>query len=213
MAAGHSLDLVWAGAAPDVAAGALVFVHGRGGDVASIFDLARHLDVAGFTWLAPQATHNTWYPYSFLAPLDQNEPWLASALDVLGRAFQQLIQRGFTANRVYWCGFSQGACLVSEYLARNARRYGGAFIFTGGLIGPAGTPRNYQGRFDGTPVLLTCGDADPHVPLWRVEETAAVFAAMGAQATTRVYPGRRHTILPEEITEANVLLRREPRVP
>jgi predicted esterase len=206
MAAGHAIDLVWGGTAPHDATGAVVFVHGRGADADGILELARHLDVSDFTWVAPQATHNTWYPFSFLAPIDRNEPWLTSALDVLGRTCRELAEKGFRADRVHWCGFSQGACLVSEYLARNARRYGGAIVFTGGLVGPAGTPRIYGGSFGGMPVFLGCGDNDPHVPLWRVEETASVFASMGANVTTRVYPGRPHTILPDEIEQARRLL-------
>ena len=207
MAAGHSLDLVWGGAPPGDATGAMVLVHGRGADAASILGLARELDVADLTWVAPQATHNTWYPYSFLAPLHQNEPWLTSALEVLAATVGQLAARGFSIDRIHLAGFSQGGCLVSEFLVRHARRYAAGLVFTGGVIGPAGTPREHEGRFEGTPIFLGCGDNDPHVPLWRVDETADLFTAMGAQVTKRVYPGRPHTILPDEIAQANRLLR------
>jgi predicted esterase len=120
----------------------------------------------------------------------------------------ELVARGFDAGRIHFCGFSQGACLLSEYLVRHPRRYGGALLFTGGVIGPRGAPRNYPGRFDGMPVFLGCGNDDPHVPLWRVEETASLFTSMGADVTMRVYPGRPHTVSAQEIAEAKRLLGR-----
>jgi predicted esterase len=205
---GHTLRLVWAGARPDAATAAMVFVHGRGADARSILDLGHPLDVASFTWVAPQATLDTWYPHSFLAPIEHNEPALSSALGVVEGTVGELVARGFDAGRIHFCGFSQGACLLSEYLVRHPRRYGGALLFTGGVIGPRGAPRNYPGRFDGMPVFLGCGNDDPHVPLWRVEETASLFTSMGADVTMRVYPGRPHTVSAQEIAEAKRLLGR-----
>jgi predicted esterase len=150
-------------------------------------------------YLAPQAAGNTWYPYSFLAPLEHNEPGLSSGLAVLADRLAQLGDAGIPPERTLILGFSQGACLAVEFAARHARRYGGVIGLSGGLIGPDGTPRDYAGSLDGTPVFLGCSDIDPHIPLARVEHSADVLALLGADVTTRLYPGMGHTINQDEI--------------
>ena len=146
----------------------LLLVHGRGASAEDILILARELRLSDVAYVAPQADGNTWYPHSFLAPLDQNEPAISSGLRLLSRTVDTLVQQGVDTSRVGLLGFSQGACLALEFAARHAARYAGVFALSGGLIGPPGTPRNYSGSFDGTPVFLGCSDRDPHIPLERV---------------------------------------------
>ena len=146
---------------------ALILVHGRGATAASILELADYLPHPAMAYLAPQAAGNTWYPYSFLMPMEQNEPHLSSALARLASLLGDVARAGIPAERVVLAGFSQGACLASEFVARHAQRYGGLLVFSGGLIGPPGTPRAYEGTLAGTPVFLGCSDVDPHIPLAR----------------------------------------------
>lgn len=187
---------------------ALILIHGRGATAESILELADFLPRPRLAYLAPQAANSTWYPYSFLAPIEQNEPYLSSALQRVGEVVASVEAAGIPPERIYLGGFSQGACLASEYAARNARRYAGLIIFSGGLIGPAGTPRDYKGSLAGTPVFLGCSDVDPHIPLARVQETAAVFARMGAVVDARIYPRMGHTINQDEIDAVAALLAR-----
>lgn len=196
-----------AGAPLGEAAGAVLLVHGRGATARGILPLGRELGIEGFALLAPQAARNTWYPLSFLAPLEENEPWLSSALALLGDVLGRIEAAGVSADRVVVAGFSQGACLASEFVARNPRRYGALLAFTGGLLGPPGAELAHRGDLAGTPVFLGAGDPDPHVPWQRVEETAAVFTRMGARVTPRRYPGLGHTIDLEELAEARRLVR------
>jgi len=199
--------LAHAGQALEQAQAALLLLHGRGADAPSILLLAEELYHPAYAYLAPQATNDTWYPYTFLAPMAQNEPWLGSALARVGEVVAAIEAAGIPAERIVLGGFSQGACLASEFMARNARRYGGLLAFSGGLIGPPGTPRAYAGDLDGTPVFLGCSDVDAHIPKARVEETAAVLQGMGAIVTLRLYPGLGHTINGDEIAHARALLR------
>jgi predicted esterase len=187
------------GPAPGEAARAMILVHGRGGSAEDILSLLEHLDAPDLHAAAPQAAGYSWYPYSFLAPLEQNEPHLGQALDALAQTEQRLLDAGFVREQLYWLGFSQGACLTLEYTARHAARYGGIFALSGGLIGPPGTPRAYPGSFGGTPVLLGCSDTDPHIPKARVEESAEVLARMGAAVDLRLYPRAPHSVLQDEI--------------
>ncbi len=195
-----------AGQTLEQAQAALILLHGRGADAASILLLAEELYHPAYAYLAPQAANNTWYPYTFLAPMQQNEPWLSSALARVGEVVTLVEAAGIPAERIVLGGFSQGACLASEYMARNARRYGGLLAFSGGLIGPPKTPRAYAGSLDGTPVFLGCSDMDAHIPKERVEETAAVLAGLDAQVTLRFYPGMGHTINRDEINQARTLI-------
>jgi predicted esterase len=168
--------------------------------------LAEELYHPAYAYLAPQAANNTWYPFTFLAPMQQNEPWLSSALARVGEIVASVEAAGIPPQRIVLGGFSQGACLASEFMARNARRYGGLLAFSGGLIGPPGTPRAYAGSLDGTPVFMGCSDVDAHIPKKRVEETADVLERLGAQVTMRLYPGMGHTINADEINHARTLL-------
>jgi predicted esterase len=197
-----------AGAARGQATAAVVLVHGRGGDAEDMLGLAARLHLPGVVYLAPQAAGHTWYPNSFLAPLESNEPWLSSAMARIRRTVEDAGEEGIPPERVMLLGFSQGACLTLEVAARNARRYGAVVALTGGLLGPRGTPRDYPGSFDGTPVFLGSSDPDPHVPWWRVEETAAVLRGMGAEVTVRRYPGMPHTVNEDELAAAHALLTR-----
>ena len=185
---------------------ALVMVHGRGGSVEDMRGLAGELDYPQLAYVAPAAAGRTWYPYSFLERLARNEPHLSSALRLVVRAVEKATSANLPAARVVLLGFSQGACLALEFTARNALRYGGVVGLSGGLIGPEGTPRDYPGRMDGTPVFLGCGDVDPHVPKRRVDETAGVLERLGARVTERIYPGMGHTINADEITATRSLL-------
>lgn len=185
---------------------ALIMIHGRGASAESILSLADHLPVTDFTLFAPQATNHSWYPYSFMAPVAQNQPALDSALTQLKGLVTEILDQGISSEQIYLLGFSQGACLTAEFATRNAQKLGGLIIFTGGLVGQQLDTQNYQGNFAGTPVLITTGDPDPHVPVSRVEETEKIMGAMGATLTKRIYKGRPHTILAEEIKLAHEIL-------
>lgn len=181
------------------ARGAMVLIHGRGDTAAGILTLSRELYHPDFVYLAPQAAANTWYPYSFLAPIAHNEPGISSGIASVGRLVEQVVAAGISRERIMIGGFSQGACLAVEFVARNAARYGGVIGYSGGLIGPESTPRDYEGSLAGTPVFLGCSDVDFHIPKERVEETAAVLGRMGAEVTMRLYPGMGHTVNQEEL--------------
>lgn len=192
-----------AGKSPSPGNKALVMVHGRGGSADDILSLSSHLRVNDFTLVAPQAENNTWYPYSFMAPVQNNQPHLDKALKTLETITGQLTDDGIKMDDIYFLGFSQGACLVSEFVCRNAKRFGGIIILTGGVIGREFDRNNYSGNFEGTPVFMGSGDDDPHVPLSRFEQTSALLQELGARVTSRVYPGMPHTISMEEINEIN----------
>ncbi len=188
---------------------AMLMVHGRNATARNILDLVPALDQPGlgFVYLAPAAAGNAWYPYSFMAATDRNEPGLSSALSLLGELVAQVEAAGIPRRRIVLLGFSQGACLAAEFAARHAGRYGGVIVYSGGLIGPDGTEWQYDGRFDGTPVFLGCSDVDGHVPRTRVDESAAVFDRMGAAVTKRIYPGMGHLVNDDEIEFTRALMR------
>ncbi|MET0636510.1 MAG: dienelactone hydrolase family protein [Chitinophagaceae bacterium] len=188
-----------AGADPDSSGKALVMIHGRGGSASDILQLANHLPVEEFSLIAPQAPGNTWYPYSFMAPVAQNQPSLDQSLQMLDHVRKDLNSRGITDENMYWLGFSQGACLTLEYLTRNATRYGGVIAFTGGLIGATPDENNYNGNFKRTPMLIASSDPDPHVPVERVQESATIINKMEADLLTRIYHNMGHTITRDEI--------------
>jgi phospholipase/carboxylesterase len=181
------------------AGAAMILMHGRGASAEDILTLVPELDQPGFAYLAPQAAGHTWYPYSFLAPLSNNEPWLSSALSVISSLLRTIAEAGIPPERTILLGFSQGACLSLEFAARNAHRYGGLAGLSGGLIGPDGTPRDYQGSLEGTPVFLGCSDVDFHIPKRRVQQSAEVLQRLGGDVTMRLYPGMGHTINEDEI--------------
>jgi predicted esterase len=183
-----------------------ILLHGRGASADDILGLAHQFSARDIAYVAPQAAGSTWYPYSFLAPIPQNEPWIGSALRVVAGLVEHLNQQGVPADRLVVMGFSQGACLTLEFAARHARRYAAVVAFTGGLIGPPGTPRDYAGDFAGTPVFIGSSDVDPHVPLERVQESTAVFRRLGANVDERIYPRMGHTINADELEAVDALL-------
>ncbi len=199
-------ELYTAGKPLDEAQAAMILIHGRGASAASILRLAEELYHPVFAYLAPQAADHSWYPLPFLAPLEHNEPALSAALDAVAGVLDQVVEAGVPAENVILGGFSQGACLSAEFLARHAQRLGGLFVFSGGLIGPPATPRDYAGSLAGTPVFIGCGDADPHIPEERVEETAAVLAGLGGVVDKRIYPGMGHLINADEIERARLMV-------
>lgn len=200
--------IVTAGPAPEDAKLALVLLHGRGGSGQDMLSLYETIGLDTVAALAPQAAGNTWYPNSFLAPLESNQPFLDSAIVRIEVIVNDLIGRGIGSERIALMGFSQGACLTAEFAARHPRRYAAVIGLTGGLIGPAGTPRNYPGSLAGTPVFLGTSDPDPHVPFARVKETEAVLSRMGAVVEVRRYPGMPHTINDDELDACRELLGR-----
>ena len=188
------------------AAAAIVLLHGRGASAEDILGLAGEMYDERIAYLAPQAADHRWYPYSFMAPIAENEPWLSSALAKVAAVVELAVDGGVSLEHIFVCGFSQGACLSTEFIARNPARYGGLVAFTGGLIGPAGTDLHHAGNLAGMPALFCSGDPDPHVPWSRVLESAKQLTAMGAEVETKRYPGRPHTVLPQEIKAARELI-------
>lgn len=188
------------------AKGAVVLLHGRGGSAEDILLLGREMYLPGIAYLAPQAVNHTWYPYSFLAPREQNEPWLSSALDKVKSTVQTALDAGIPAEKIVIGGFSQGACLSTEFVAANPQRYGGLIAFTGGLIGSEGSELTHGGDLGGMPAFFGTGDPDPHVPWARVQESAKILEGMGAQTTVRRYEMRPHTITREELEFGKRLL-------
>jgi predicted esterase len=198
--------LLSAGPAPADAVATAILIHGRGAAAENMLSLYRALNLDGVAALAPQAYGHTWYPHSFLAPLDSNQPYLDSALRKVDAVVNEVLALGVPADRIAILGFSQGACLTSEYVARHPRRYGAVIGLTGGLIGPPGTSRNYAGSLDGTPVFLGTSDPDPHVPIERVLETQSALTRLGAKVQVRRYPGMPHTINQEELGVSRELI-------
>jgi predicted esterase len=195
-----------AGADLENARTALILLHGRGAMAQDILSLSADLTQPGLAFLAPQAQDFTWYPDRFIAPLEQNEPYLSGALAVVDDLVQQVQSQGIPAERIFLGGFSQGACLATEYVVRNPKRYGGLLIFSGGYIGPLNEPRLPGGDLQGTPVFLGCSDPDPHIPLQRVRDTISLLRAMGAHVTEEIYPNMGHTIIQAELDQAAELL-------
>ena len=181
-------------------------LHGRGASAQDILRLTPYLNIEEFAVLAPQATNNTWYPYSFLVSRTQNEPWLSSALDLITEIVKDINDAGIPKNQIYFLGFSQGACLTLEYITRNATKWGGAVAFTGGLIGDKIYPESYKGDFEGTPVFIGTSNPDPHVPVDRVKETTVFLQKMNASVTEKIYQNMGHTISEDEIDKANQLV-------
>ena len=197
----HSKQVITAGTPASEAEKAIIMLHGRGSSAWDIISLEKHLKLGNIVIFAPQATNNSWYPYSFLVPLKENQPALGSALELIGDIVKDIRAQNIPMNKIYFLGFSQGACLALEYTSRNACKYGGVIAFTGGLIGQSIDRDNYTGNFNQTPVLITTGDPDPHVPVIRVEESVSVLKELNADVTLKIYKGRSHTIQSEEIAD------------
>ena len=203
----HQKNILTAGKKLEESGRALIMIHGRGSTAKNILSLSTYLNVDGYSLIAPQATNNTWYPYSFLERPAQNEPWLSSAIRILGEVVEDLAR---TVNKkdIYFLGFSQGACLTLEFVARNAERYGGCIAFTGGLIGDKIYDDNYKGDFQNTPVFIGTSDPDPHVPVQRVHDTVKTLRGMNASVTEKIYERMGHTINQDEFDHANSILLR-----
>lgn len=192
----------------DEAAGVAVLVHGRGRNAEEMRALAERLAPPGVHFFIPAVAGDTWYPKSFLEPLENNEPALSLSLARYGGWVGDLLRRGVGADRIVLCGFSQGACLTAEFVARRPMRYGGVVLFTGGVIGPPGRRHAASPGLDGAPIYLAASELDPFVPEWRVLETGALFAAMGGMVATRIYPGDSHEISAAEIAESRAYFAR-----
>lgn len=199
-------QILTSGPAPERGEGVVILLHGRGASAQDILSLYPEFELPGLAAVAPQAAGHTWYPQSFLVPLEANQPYLDSALRRIESIVADLLVRGIASERIALLGFSQGACLTSEFIARHPRRYGAALGLTGGLIGPPGTPRDYPGSLQGTPVFLGTSDPDPHVPFARVQETEQVLSRMRARVELRRYPGMPHTINQDELDACRALL-------
>ncbi len=185
---------------------ALIMLHGRGAGPEDILSLAEYFPVSNYLLAAPQATNNSWYPNSFLAPPSQNEPWLSSALDLIGKLLADIIKQGIAKENIIFLGFSQGACLTLEFVTRHAARYGGVVAFTGGLIGDRIYPENYSGDFERTPVFLGSSNPDFHVPVERVYASGNILRDMHADLTEKIYDNMGHTINQDEIEQVNKLI-------
>lgn len=190
----------------DEADAAVVMTHGRGATAFGMLQFASELPDDGVAFLAPQAANNAWYPQSFMAPMENNQPWLDSALAKVGDVVATAAD-AVGHEHVVLLGFSQGACLASEYVARNARAYGGLVALSGGLIGPEGTPWDYDGSLDGTPAFIGCDANDPHIPKARVHETTEVLEGLGADVTEQIYPNLGHGVNDEELEYAGDVVR------
>ena len=198
---------VTAGADPAGAKTAMILVHGRGASAESILTLANEFEnTEGMHFAAPQATKFAWYPYSFLSPTEQNEPGLSSGLQAIFDIITDLEKQGIPKEKIILLGFSQGGCLVSEFMARHPARYGGLAALSGGLIGDTVSAENYSGSLENTPCFLGCSDVDPHIPVERVHQTEEVLEKLGADITKKIYSGMGHTVNADEIMEVNKLI-------
>lgn len=198
--------IVTAGKKIEGAKKALIMLHGRGAAAEDILSLSDHLEIKDFAILAPQAKNNSWYPQSFLAPPQQNEPWLSSALALIENLITTLGKKNINKENIYLLGFSQGACLTLEFVTRNAAKYGGVVAFTGGLIGDKIYKENYQGNFENTPVFIGSSNPDFHIPVERVYATTNILKSMGATVTEKIYNNMGHTINQDEINQANTII-------
>ncbi len=204
----YGTPVIAQGPALDSARGAVVMIHGRGAGPDNILELVPVIARPSFAYLAPAAANHTWYPFSFMRPFEENEPFLGGALARIGELVDDLAARGVPAERVVLLGFSQGACLAGEFAVRNPKRYGGVAMLSGGLIGPPGTTWPTTGQLNGTPVFLGCSDRDAHIPRHRVDESAVVFEQMGAEVTERIYPDMGHLVTSDEIAFVRAMLDR-----
>lgn len=199
-------QLATAGQPLESAKKVLVMIHGRGATAENILSLGEYFDMKDFAFVAPQAPGATWYPYSFMAPLAQNEPSYSNSIQLLSEIHQELNKRGFEDEQIFWLGFSQGACLTLEYSSMKATKWGGVIAFTGGLIGETLDTSKYIGDFAGTEIFIGSSDPDPHVPVSRVHDSEAILKKLGADVTVEIYPGMPHTINEEEIGFAQKIL-------
>lgn len=187
------------GASLPRAKAAMIMVHGRGATAKGMFPLADEFAQPDFHYRALQAQNHTWYPYSFLAPKEKNQPGINSGLQAIYDQIKSLINATITPEKIILLGFSQGACLATEFVARHPQKLGGIVILSGGLIGPSIDITAYHGSMEQTPVFMGCSDADPHIPIERVDETAEVLQKLDADVNKQIYKGMGHTINNDEI--------------
>lgn len=199
----HKKDFIYNGTPIEKANKALIMVHGRGGFAEDILAVADHLKISDFALVAPQAYNKSWYPLSFMAPEEQNQPWLDSAIEMLQLLEKELNEKGISSENIYFFGFSQGACLTLEYVTRNAKKYGGVIAIIGGLIGKSINTGKYLTDFEGTPIYLGTSDPDAHVPVERVQQTAEILKNKNARVELQIHKDAGHVILPEELGRAN----------
>jgi phospholipase/carboxylesterase len=202
----HTFDIKTSGKPLEQAEKVLIMIHGRGGSAQDILSLSQYLNVEDYALLAPQATNGSWYPFSFIAPVEQNEPWLSSAIETVGKTVKTALDAGIKAENIYFFGFSQGACLSLEFLARNAQKFGGAVAIIGGVIGDKINRENYRGDFAQTPIFLGTSNPDFHVPVERVYATANILKEMNADVKEKVFTNFGHSINEEEIELANSIV-------
>ncbi|TFV93341.1 phospholipase [Algoriphagus kandeliae] len=196
-------NMIIAGEKPENGRKAAILIHGRGASAESILSLQSYLNLDEYALVAPQASDNTWYPFSFMAPDESNQPKLEESLSQIQQAFEYLINGGVSSSDILILGFSQGACLSLEFAARNGKKFGGVVAFTGGLIGEKLNPAKYQGDFQGTPILISGSKQDMHVPLSRMQDSADLLKKMGAEVTLIPFPDSMHTIRQEEVEWVN----------
>lgn len=198
--------LVTAGNPVEKADAVVVLVHGRGATARSIAGMADEFEQSSVAYLAPQAARNTWYPNSFLAPVETNEPGRTSGLQAIEDAVDEANSAGIPTERVLVLGFSQGGCLASEYVARNPTRYGGMVALSGGLIGETVESDDYGGDLERTPAFFGCSDVDPHIPQERVHESAAMFERLNADVEKRLYEGMGHGVNRDELQYVSTMI-------
>jgi len=202
----HKPEISNAGTPLHEASKACIMLHGRGATSADILTLMPLLHINEYAVLAPQAENNAWYPYSFLSPIEKNEPWLTSALHLVDNIVKDLNDKGITTDNIVLSGFSQGACLALEYATRNPRLYGGIVAFSGGLIGDKVAVEKYRGDLKRTKVYIGTSDPDPYIPPERAEDSAGIFKDLNADVHFSLYPGMGHTVSREELDEVNNLI-------
>lgn len=199
-------QIVTGGADIKEAKAAMILVHGRGATAESILTLTEEFKDSDIHYAAPQAAQFQWYPYSFLAPSEKNEPGLSSGLQVLFDLISNLKENGFAQDKIMILGFSQGACLSAEFVARHPGKYGALFVLSGGLIGDTVSADNYSGSLENTPVFIGCSDVDPHIPVERVHKSADILSGLGADVNKKIYPGMLHTVNKDEIDEVQKII-------
>ncbi len=200
-------NTIFYGASLNEAKSAIIMTHGRGDDSSKMQDLVKSLNIADDTAIIyPIATNNTWYPKGFMEDWSENQPWLDSALKNLGTIIKHLNDKGISNDQIFLLGFSQGACLTLEYATRNAQKYAGVAILSGGLIGPHIEKSHYGGDFEGTEIFIGCSNIDHHIPEKRLHESEAAVKPMGAKVHKRVYPGMDHIICEDEILKVKSMI-------
>lgn len=203
----HASKILMEGVELEKAKAVMIMIHGRGATAESILDLAQYFIIDDVTYIAPQANGGTWYPHSFLMPVEQNEPGITSGLQRISEIVDHVNASGIPDQKVTLLGFSQGACLSLEWAARNIKEIGAVFGLSGGLIGPNGTLQNYSGTLENTLVFLGCSDVDFHIPKERVIESADVFKKLQASVMLKLYTNMAHTVNDDEIDQINSIMR------